>query len=187
MGRDDEERPPQEYASPACYMHEVDPAYFGLAGGGDRRPEKEGRPMTDLPKDTRDRIGAALLDALPDAVIYADREGLIRHWNAGAERIFGFAAAEALGQSLDIIIPERLRERHWQGYRHMMETGQSAHGPEEVLSVPAVTKAGESRSIQFTLAPVLNGAGAVEGIAAVLRDGTETFAELKRLRAAAKA
>lgn len=142
--------------------------------------------MTMLSEASLAQIGKALLHELPDAVIYSDRDGLVRYWNAGAERIFGFTAAEAMGQSLDIIIPERLRERHWQGYRHMMETGQSAHGPEEVLSVPAVTKTGESRSIQFTLAPVLDAAGQVESIAAVLRDGTETFAELKRLRAAAR-
>lgn len=190
MAGDDGKWNPTEYASPACYMHEVDPRYFGLPG-----PEETGGPdngggqeerMTNLDQDAQARIGAALLKDLPDAVIYADREGLVRYWNAGAERIFGFDEAEALGQSLDIIIPERLRERHWQGYQHMMETGQSAHGPEEILSVPAVTKDGEKRSIQFTLAPVLDAAGKVEGIAAVLRDATDTFAELKRLRAAAR-
>jgi PAS domain S-box-containing protein len=167
-------------------MHEVDPAYFGLPGpGGEAQAGKE-NPMTGLSGKDLARIGHALLRQLPDAIIYADREGLVRFWNAGAERIFGFTAVEALGQSLDIIIPERLRERHWQGYRHMMETGQSAHGAEEVLSVPALTKSGETRSIQFTLAPVLDAAGQVEGIAAVLRDATDTFAELKRLRAAAR-
>lgn len=176
-----------EYASPACYMHEVDPAYFGFAPdheGGDHGQEDSA--MTTSHEDLPARIGAALLRDLPDAVIYSDREGLIRFWNGGAERIFGFSAAEAMGQSLDIIIPERLRERHWRGYRHMMETGQSSHGPEELLSVPALTKSGETRSIQFTLAPVLDAGGQVEGIAAVLRDVSDTFAELRRLRNAAK-
>lgn len=187
MCADHDEWTQREYASPACYMHEVDPRYFGFATDRENdRPNHKGKTMTDLPKEALDRIGAALLRDLPDAVIYADRAGLIRYWNAGAERIFGLSAGEALGQSLDIIIPERLRERHWQGYRHMMETGHSGHGPEEVLSVPAVTKGGENRSIQFTLAPVQDAAGQVEGIAAVLRDGTDTFAELKRLRAAAR-
>ena len=181
-------RPPPEgeFASPPCFMHEVDPAYFGLPRPDVGNAAAKEPAMTILSEATLSRIGDALLRQLPDAIIYADREGAIRFWNAGAERIFGFAAAEALGQPLDIIIPERLRERHWQGYRHMMETGQSSHGPEEVLSVPAVTKDGETRSIQFTLAPVLDAAGQVEGIAAVLRDATETFAELKRLRAAAR-
>lgn len=179
--------PPEgEFASPPCFMHEVDPAYFGLPRPDEGTAAPEEPAMTMLNEASLAQIGKALLRELPDAVIYSDRDGLVRYWNAGAERIFGFEEAEALGQSLDIIIPERLRERHWQGYRHMMETGQSAHGPEEVLSVPAVTKAGEKRSIQFTLAPVLDATGQVEGIAAVLRDATETFAELKRLRTAVR-
>jgi PAS domain S-box-containing protein len=175
-----------EYASPACYLHEVDPRYSGLSAPNDEGDVTEEEPtMKVLPEDVLRRIGQALLRDLPDAVICSDRDGLILYWNAGAERIFGFAADEALGQSLDLIVPERLRARHWQGYRQMMATGQSSHGPDEVLSVPALTKSGETRSIQFTLAPVLDAAGGVEAIVAVLRDATETFAELKRLRAAA--
>ena len=128
------------------------------------------------------RLGEALALALPDAVILADREGLIRHWNDGATRIFGFAAEEALGRSLDIIIPERLRQRHWDGYHHMMRTGHSQHAADELLAVPAVTKDGAKLSIQFTVAPVPGEDGEVAGVVAVLRDVTETFEELKRLR-----
>jgi PAS domain S-box-containing protein len=79
---------------------------------------------------------------LSDAIVYADAEGVIRVWNRGATRIFGFAEAEALGHSLDIIIPENLRERHWQGYRTTMRTGQSRYGDGQILSVPAVRKDG---------------------------------------------
>ncbi len=69
-----------------------------------------------------------LVSGMSDAVVYADAEGVIRLWNRGATRIFGFAEAEALGRSLDIIIPENLRERHWHGYRATMQTGRSATG-----------------------------------------------------------
>jgi PAS domain S-box-containing protein len=130
-------------------------------------------------------LGRTLLEDIPDAVIYADRDGAIQFWNRGAERIFGFTAAQALGESLDIIIPERLRQRHWDGYSHMMATGHSRHGAGDLLSVPAVNKAGDSLSIQFTVAPVKNAAGELAGIVAVLRDVTATFQEMKRMRAQA--
>ena len=137
--------------------------------------------------DTPDlgQLGRALLNDIPDAVIYADRDGAIRFWNPGAERIFGFTAAEAMGRSLDIIIPERLRQRHWDGYAHMMATGRSRYGAGDLLSVPAVNKAGDTLSIQFTVAAVHDKAGALAGIVAVLRDATATFQEMKRLRAQA--
>src|SRR3546814_20902856 len=93
------------------------------------------------------RLGQAVLHNIPDAVIYSDREGVIRFWNPGATRIFGFAAEEAIGQSLDIIIPERLRQRHWDGYHHMMATGRSQHPPEALLSVSAQTQSGGALSI----------------------------------------
>jgi PAS domain S-box-containing protein len=136
-----------------------------------------------LSEDDFVRLGEAVLRDIPDAVIYADRQGVIRFWNAGAVRIFGFSPDEAVGQSLDIIIPERLRQRHWDGYRHMMETGRSRHAPDELLSVPARTKSGQTLSIQFTVAPVPGPDGGLAGIVAVLRDVTATFQELKRLRA----
>lgn len=112
------------------------------------------------------RLGRAVLRDIPDAVIFADREGIIRFWNSGAVRIYGFDTEKALGRSLDIIIPERLRERHWAGYHQMMETGQSQHHPDELLSVPAQTNKGESISVQFTVAPVLEEDGRPAGIVA---------------------
>ena len=175
--------PGATFASPPCFMHEVDPAYFGFS-------DVEGSVMSgvasQVSNETLSEIGSALLRELPDAIIYADSVGLIRFWNAGAERLFGFTVEEAMGKSLDIIIPERLRDRHWDGYRAMMETGKSSHEPEEILSVPAITKSGDRRSIQFTNAPVYDRAGKVEGIVAVLRDATDSFDELKRLRKAVR-
>ncbi|MGE0845491.1 MAG: PAS domain-containing protein [Flavobacteriaceae bacterium] len=133
------------------------------------------------------KIASALLHGLPDAVIYCDRGGAIRFWNAGATRMFGFAEDEALGQSLDIIIPERLRKRHWDGYDRMMETGESRHAADALLAVPATTRSGEAISVQFTVAAVRDDGGAITGIVALLRDVTGQFAEMKRLRAQARA
>jgi PAS domain S-box-containing protein len=138
-----------------------------------------------MTSDEITRLGHAVLTEGPDPVIYSDRAGVIRFWNAAAARVFGFSAEEALGQSLDIIIPGRLRQRHWDGYHHMMATGSARHPPEELLSVPAQTKHGQALSIQFTVTPLRDAAGRPEGIAAVLRDVTPLFQELKRLRAQA--
>ena len=91
-------------------------------------------------------LGDALLNSASDAIIATDREGRIIFWNPGAERIFGFTAVESTGQSLDLIIPENLRARHWAGFRHTMETGTSRYGHGDLLSVPGLTKDGASRS-----------------------------------------
>jgi PAS domain S-box-containing protein len=130
-----------------------------------------------------DRFAATLLRTTPDAVVYADAEGLIRFWNAGAERIFGFVAAEALGQSLDFIIPQSLRQRHWDGYRKTMATGETRYGAGDLLSVPAVRKDGSRISIEFTVTPFHDTAGRMLGIAAMMRDVTKRFEEMKALRA----
>ena len=115
-------------------------------------------------------------------MIYADADGKIRVWNAGAERIFGFAPEEAIGASLDIIIPERLRERHWTGYFQTMRTGASRYGAGDLLSVPAVRKDMTTISVEFTIVPIADENGRLEGIGAVLRDVTARFNELKELR-----
>jgi PAS domain S-box-containing protein len=119
---------------------------------------------------------------MSDAIVYADAEGVIRVWNRGATRVFGFAEAEAIGRSLDIIIPENLRERHWQGYRDTMRTGQSRYGDGQILSVPAVRKDGTRVSVEFTIVPFSDDAGRMIGIAAIMRDATARFEELRALR-----
>jgi PAS domain S-box-containing protein len=118
----------------------------------------------------------------PDAIIYADEQGLILLWNRSAERIFGFPEAEALGKTLDIIIPESLRGRHWQGYRATMQTGNTRYGVGETLAVPAMRKDGQRISIEFTILPFRDDAGRMEGIAAILRDVTVRFEETQALR-----
>src|SRR5437868_14028874 len=94
-------------------------------------------------------LAEALLHSASDAIIATDRAGRITFWNPGAERIFGFSAAEAVGQSLDLIIPENLRRRHWAGYRHAMPTGESRYGHGDLLSVPGPPKDGRRISVQF--------------------------------------
>jgi PAS domain S-box-containing protein len=123
-----------------------------------------------------------LVSGMSDAIIYADAEGVIRRWNRGATRIFGFAEGEALGRSLDIIIPESQRERHWQGFRATMRTGESRYGDGQVLSVPAVRKDGARISVEFTIVPFTSDSGQMIGIAAIMRDTTTRFEELRALR-----
>lgn len=129
-----------------------------------------------------DRLAETLLRRMPDAVVYSDAEGLIRFWNEGAERMFGFQAAEAQGQSLDLIIPDSLRKRHWAGYDHTMRTGETRYGAGDLLSVPAVRKDGTRISVEFTVVPFQDEAGRIVGIAAVMRDVTARFEEMKALR-----
>lgn len=122
-----------------------------------------------------------LLHAAGDAIVVCDPGGLITFWNPAAERIFGHAQAEALGRSLDLIIPERLRERHWDGYRETMRSGHTKYGT-EVLRVPAVDKAGRKLSIAFTVALLTDADGKPQAIAAVMRDETARFEEERALR-----
>ena len=143
------------------------------------RPRPIGRTFARM---TPDELARFVLDEAPDAIVYSDAEGIIRFWNRGAERVFGFTPAEALGRSLDIIIPERLRARHWEGYRQTMATGRSRYGAGDVLAVPGLRKDGTQISLEFTIVPVRGADGRMEGIAALLRDVTARFEELKRLR-----
>ncbi len=132
--------------------------------------------------DLAQKIAEALLKSMSDALVASDREGRITFWNAGAERIFGFARSEALGQSLDLIIPERLRERHWTGYAEVMRTGESRYGHGDLLSVPALRKDGSRLSIEFTIVPLKDEGDAMTGIIAVMRDVTARFEEMRTLR-----
>jgi PAS domain S-box-containing protein len=127
-------------------------------------------------------LADALLHSMSDAIIASDSDGRITFWSPGAERIFGFSGAEAIGQSLDLIIPERLRPRHWAGYTQVMRTGESRYGHGDLLSVPAVRKDGTRLSIEFTIVPLKDEAGAMAGMAAILRDVSARFEEMRALR-----
>jgi PAS domain S-box-containing protein len=121
----------------------------------------------------------AFAEAAADAIIAARADGAIVFWNPAAERIFGFSSAEALGQSLDLIIPERFRARHWEGYRQVMATGKSKYST-DVLRVPATHKDGRALSIAFTVSLMDGPEGRV--IAAIVRDETARWNEERELR-----
>ena len=130
---------------------------------------------------TQEWLSRQIVEKAADAIIFADEKGIIRLWNAGAESIFGYSADEALGQSLDLIVPEKLRKRHWQGYGKVMATGKTKYG-KETLAVPAITKDDNRISIEFTIVLVTNDSGEPLGTAAIIRDVTERFMKQKELK-----
>ena len=144
------------------------------------------KTVPPIPFDA-ERFAIALAAAMPDAVVYADAEGHIRYWNGGAEAIFGFTAAEAIGHMLDIIVPVTLRQRHWDGYEKTMRTGETRYGGGDLLAVPAIRKDGTRISTEFTIVPFRDEAGKMVGIAAIMRDVTKRFEEMRALRKAASA
>ena len=127
------------------------------------------------------QVLAMLAEQLADALVIADADGVITFWNDAAGRLFGWTSDEAVGQTLDLIIPERLRGRHWDGYRKVMETGHTAYG-DRLLEVPALRRDGRRLSIAFTVTLlVAPGATRPFAIAALMRDDTERWEERRRL------
>ena len=133
------------------------------------------RPLTDGDL-------AQLVHDLADAVVVADAGGQVVVWNAAATRLFGWGADEVLGRSLDLIIPERFRARHWAGYDQVMASGETRYGT-QLLEVPALHRDGRQISIAFTVTLLAAADGSVRGIAAVIRDDTARRDELQALRA----
>jgi PAS domain S-box-containing protein len=131
--------------------------------------------------NTLSSLGEAILATASDAIIATDRGGEITFWNAGAERIFGFSAAEALGQSLDLIIPDNLRDRHWRGYDRVTATGESRYGQGDLLSVPGLTRDGRRISVEFTIVMLKDEQSRPTGTVAILRDVTQRFEETRKL------
>jgi len=123
----------------------------------------------------------AIVEGAGDAILFADREGRIRYWNAGAAAMFGWSAVEALGTSMDLIIPERQRARHWHGWEQVMRTGQTRYG-HDILAVPASRKDGTPLSIEFTIQLVRDDAGAILGASAIVRDVTERWTRERETR-----
>ena len=122
-----------------------------------------------------------IVEKSQDAIIFADRDGVIRLWNLGAEAIFGYQAQDAVGESLDLIVPENLCDRHWEGYRKVMATGETRYGT-ELLKVPALRKDGHRISIEFTIVLVHGSEGEVAGTAAIIRDVTVRWQREKDLK-----
>ena len=125
-------------------------------------------------------FGALVRDA-GDAIVVAGADGTIVFWNRAAERIFGYSEQEALGHSLDLIIPERFRIRHWEGYRNVMQTGQTRYGA-DVLRVPALHKDGRRLSIAFSVSLLHSPTREIQAIAAIIRDETDRWEQERALR-----
>ena len=122
-----------------------------------------------------------LVAAIGDAVIASDASGAITLWNAAATRLFGYSEEEALGRSLDLITPERLRARHWDGYHQSMATGTTKYG-NDLLRVPATHKDGSALSIAFTVAMLYDEQHKVSAVIAVIRDDTQRFNDDRAMR-----
>jgi len=135
--------------------------------------------MEEIPYD---ELCRQIVQACNDAIIYSDREGIIRLWNSGAEQMFGFSAGEALGQSLDIFIPENQRARHWEGYFKVMQTGVTRY-LKELLAAPALGKDGTRLSTEFSMTIIRDSTGEIAGTAAVIRDVSARWQKEKALRA----
>jgi len=129
-----------------------------------------------------DSVARGLLASEGDALLAVDRNGVIRFWNPGAVRMFGFSQAEALGRPLDLIIPENLRARHNEGFAKVMLSGHTRYGSGDLLAVPAMTRSGRRISVEFTITMVREPSGALEGMAAIMRDVTTKFEETRALR-----
>jgi len=123
-----------------------------------------------------------IVEASPIAIIFGDKEGKIQLWNKGAEEMFGWTASETIGQSMDLIIPEKQRARHWEGYDRVMQTGTSKYG-HSLLAVPAQTKDGRRISVEFNVCLLRSPEGEIAGIAATMQDVSARWERDKQLRA----
>jgi len=128
-----------------------------------------------------DRHLDQLVNNAPEALLISDREGIIRFWNSGAEQMFGHTAAEAVGQSLDLIIPENLRSRHWQGYWRVMASGETKYKT-GLLSSPGIRKDGSRISLEFSMVLLHDEAGNMEGCASIMRDVSQQWKKEKDLK-----
>jgi PAS domain S-box-containing protein len=124
-------------------------------------------PTTSLVRD--DELCRLIIDQGPDAVIFADRQGVIQIWNAAAADLFGYAADEAIGQSLNIIIPEKLRDAHWKGFHQAVATGHTKYG-RHAIKTRAVHKNGEKRYVMIAFSVLRDSTGELIGAMATARE-----------------
>ena len=128
-----------------------------------------------------DSICRRIVEGSPDAIVFSDQDGIIRLWNAGAEAMFGYSAEEAVGMSLDIIVPEKMQERHWEGYFRVMKTGSTKYG-KDLLAVPGIRKDRSRVSLEFSVALIRDEDGVLLGISAVLRDVTARWQKEREMK-----
>ena len=135
-----------------------------------------------LPPSPDDLCGRILADS-PEAILICDHTGIVRYWNAAAERVFGFEAAEAVGASLDLIMPERLRARHWARWEEVIKTGVTHYSGGPLLAVPATAKSGAQISIEFSIQLITAADGRIEWVVAIIRNVTDRYGREKAMRA----
>jgi PAS domain S-box-containing protein len=172
-----EEATPSAQAAPGS-----SPAGATQAAAAAATPSGQAAPGSSPAGATQAWLARAVVNEAAEAIVVTDPDGIIRLWNNGAERVFGYSAAEAVGQNLDLIIPEKLRERHWKGYRQTMATGHTRYG-DQLLSVPAAHRDGRRLSIEFSVALLNDDAGRIVGISAIMREVTDRRNADKALRA----
>lgn len=137
--------------------------------------------MSNIENNTLETLSQDVLRSMPEALIFSDLEGIIRMWNPGAQTVFGFSAAEAVGQSLDLIIPERLRKAHWEGFHKAATRGGTVPGRTSLIT-RSLHRSGEQIYVDMSFAMVKNQTGQMLGSMAVARDATARFLEEKSLR-----
>jgi len=119
------------------------------------------------------KILEQFIEETPDIILSVDRKGKIAYWNNSAEKIFGYKKGEAVGSSLNIIIPEKLQQRHWEGFNRVMETGKSKYSKRDMLSVPAMTKSGDKIFVEFTITMIKDSDGNIEYCFSIIREKTK--------------
>ena len=134
-----------------------------------------------MPILTHEELCKSIVEQTQFAVIFSDGDGIIRFWNAGAQAMFGYTAGEAVGQSLDMIVSERQRARHWEGYHKVMATGITKYG-REMLAVPAMRKDGTRISVEFSIVLLRAASGEMLGAAAIMQDVTARWQQQKQIK-----
>ena len=122
-----------------------------------------------------------IVENAQDGIIFADGGGVIQLWNSGAQSIFGYSSEEALGETLDLIIPDKHRKQHWEGYRKVMKTGISSYS-RKLLAVPSLRKDGERISVEFSIVIVRDPESEQLGAAAIIRDVTVRWQEERAMK-----
>ncbi len=142
--------------------------------------DKENK-MSQTKESISPQLSESILQSIHEAIVYADLKGIIQYWNGGSETVFGFSAEEALGQSLDIIIPEKMRKAHWDGYEKAIARGDTVSGKGSRIT-RALHKTGQTLYVDMSFAMVRDQSGQLVGSLAVARDATERYLDERKLR-----